>query len=142
MEKRKADWFVEEERTRSIIGGFFYVYNQLGYGFLESVYSLALAKVLRRKGHRVTREIKVPIYFENEILCYHRADMLIDDRIIVENKASFKLPPTAVSQTLSYLCATRLEVGLVFHFGPEAKFYRVANRSPETKRSVESVRSV
>lgn len=133
MEKRKADWFAEEARTRSIIGSFFYVYNTLGFGFTEKVYSLAMEKVLRRKGHKVQREVKIAIYFEGEFLCDQRADMLVDDRVIVENKAGYKLPPNTVIQTLDYLRATRLEVGLVLHFGPEAKFYRVANRQDAAK---------
>jgi GxxExxY protein len=115
----------EEELTREIIGAFFYVYNTLRYGFLESVYANALAKVLHRGGHHVAREIRVPVWFEGEIIGHHHLDMIIDGKVVVETKATERLADIADRQLRSYLTATRLEVGLILHFGSEAKAHRV-----------------
>jgi len=76
---------------------------------------------------RVAREVAVPICFEHEILCYHRLDMLVNDTIVIEVKASATLHPVSERQLLHYLRATNLEVGLLLHFGPEAAFRRVFN---------------
>ena len=66
MPDPRREKLVEEKLTESIIGSFFYVYNQLGYGFLESIYSNAMAKILTRKGHLVEREVPIVIYLEGE----------------------------------------------------------------------------
>ena len=122
-------WFPEPELTGEIIAAFYYVYNQLNYGFLESVYAAALARTLIRRGHRVAREVKIPVRFDGETIGYHRADMIVDDKVMVEAKTSVRLHGSAISQVLSYLRATRLEVGLVLHFGPKATCRRVASRN-------------
>jgi GxxExxY protein len=59
---------VHESVTRSIIGAFYYVFNCLGFGFLESVYAAALTRVLRARGHLVEREVPIDIWFEDEII--------------------------------------------------------------------------
>src|SRR5262249_13050843 len=102
----------EEELTREIIGAFFYVYNTLRYGFLESVYANAIAKVLRRTGHQVAREVRVPVCFENQIIGHHRLDMIVNGKVVVEIKATERLADIADRQLRSYLTATKLEVGL------------------------------
>jgi GxxExxY protein len=95
------------------------------------VYSNALAKVLKRTGHKVEREARVPVWFEREIIGFHRLDMIVDEKVVIEIKATERLPEIADRQLRSYLNATRLEVGLILHFGVEAKAHRV---SPRTKR--------
>jgi GxxExxY protein len=109
-----------EELTHAIIGAFYYVYNRLGYGFLESVYAAALEHVLVRNGHHVAREVRVPVWFEGVIIAYHRVDMIVDHKVIVEIKATEFLHETAARQLLNYLRATKLEVGLLLHFGKKA----------------------
>ena len=115
---------IEREITSDVIGAFFDVYNHLGFGFLEFVYSLALERELLRRGRIVGREVNVPIVYRGELLTTQRVDMVVDDKVVVEIKAGLLLPPTARLQTLSYLRSTALEVGLLLHFGPEANFYR------------------
>jgi len=115
---------VEERLTASIIGSFFDVYNYFGFGLLESVYANALAADLRAKGHRVDREIRVPVFYKGEQIGWQRIDQLVDDKVIVETKASVKLLPTDEPQLRTYLNATKLEIGLLLHFGPTPKFYR------------------
>ena len=115
---------IEKELTRSVIGAFFEVYNALGYGFLEHLYATAMECELLALGHRVAREISVPVMYKGEHLGRQRLDMIVDDKLIVEIKSTYQLPSVALRQLYSYLSATNLEVGLLLHFGPEPKFYR------------------
>jgi len=69
VENDYRGWFPHEELTGEIIAAFYYVYNQLDYGFLESVYAAALARTLIRRGHRVAREVRIPVRFDRETAC-------------------------------------------------------------------------
>jgi GxxExxY protein len=124
MTIRRIVGLADETLTRSIIAAFFEVYNTLGYGFLESVYAEALTRELRRRGHRVEREVLVKVWFKGQLIARQRVDMLVDGRVIVETKAGLTLPITGSKQLYNYLRGTDKEVGLLLHFGPEPKFYR------------------
>ena len=113
------------EVTRAIIGSFFEVYNALGFGLLESAYAAAIQRELRRRGHVVRREQWIDVLYKGEAVARQRVDMIVDDRVVVEIKATELLPRFAKRQLLSYLTVTALEVGVLLHFGPEAKFYRM-----------------
>ena len=115
---------IEEELTRSLIGAFFEVYNELGFGFAEHVHVRALTRELLSRGHRVAREVEVPVDYKGEFLCTQRLDVVVDDALIVETKSTEILPPTSVRQLQNYLRCTDIEVGLLLHFGPEPRFYR------------------
>jgi GxxExxY protein len=118
---------IEEDLTASVIAAFFDAYNTLGYGFLEHVYERALEKELRERGHRVAREVAVPIFYRGWIIAEHRLDMIVDEKLVVEIKSTQDLHQAAARQVYNYLRATNLEVGLLLHFGPKAKFYRLAH---------------
>ncbi len=120
-----AGTLVEEELTHSIIGAFYEVYNTLGFGFLEQVYAHALEWELVGRNHRVARELSVRVVYKGVNLCTQRIDMVVDERVIVEIKSTYRLDPSADRQLYSYLRASRFEVGLLFHFGKEASFYRL-----------------
>ena len=115
---------VEEALTHSAIGAFFEVYNTLGFGFLETVYVLALELELRERGHQVARETWVPVMYKGHELCKQRLDMVVNEKLILEVKATADLPKTGGRQLQNYLRATTLPVGLLFHFGAEPNFYR------------------
>lgn len=119
---------IEEELTRSVIGAFFEVYNSVGFGFLENTYSRAMVCELETRGHRVSREVTVPLFYKRESIGTHRLDMVIDEKLIVEVKSNFQLHPSAIRQLYSYLRGSGIEVGLLLHFGPEPKFYRQVYR--------------
>ena len=137
MPDARGDGLVEEDLTKSIIGAFFYVYNQLGYGFLESIYSNAMAKVLARKGHLVEREVPIVIYLEGEAIGLQRIDMIVDGKVIVENKSTHDLAVASHRQLKSYVTGSEIQVGLLLHFGPKPEFHRVvATRSP--RRGIDS----
>ena len=123
-----------EDLTRSIIGAFYEVYNTLGYGFLESVYAHALERELRERGHRVAREVGVRIRYKDRVIAYQRMDMIVDERVIVEIKATEELHSAARRQLQNYLAATTLEVGLLLQFGPEPRFKRLVFSNGRKKR--------
>lgn len=125
MNSGGKDGLVEKELTRSVIGVFYDVHRALGFGFREHLYALALERDLVAKGHRVDREVSVMVYHRGEPLAGQTLDMIVDEKLILETKATEHLYPGATLQLFSYLCATRLEVGLLLHFGHEPKFYRV-----------------
>ncbi|MDQ6872303.1 MAG: GxxExxY protein [Gemmatimonadota bacterium] len=115
---------IEEELTRSVIGAFFEVYNNLGYGFLEHLYVMALERELLARGHKVAREVWARVVYKEEDLGMQRVDMIVDGKLVVETKAGSKLSDYATRQLFNYLRATNLEVGLLLHFGPRATFHR------------------
>lgn len=121
---------IEGRLTHSAIGAFFEVYNTLGYGFLEAVYVLALERELKERGHHIGREIWVPVLYKGHELCKQRVDMIVDGKLVLEVKAGPDLAKTGTRQLHNYLRATKLEVGLLFHFGPDAKFYRIVHANP------------
>jgi GxxExxY protein len=121
MERGKL---LPDDVSRSVIGIFYDVYNELGYGFLEHVHARAMDKEMRSRGHLVERETPTPILFRGDVLCAQRLDMVIDKQLVVEIKSSETLPSHAIRQLRNYLYATPFEIGLLLHFGPKPKFYR------------------
>lgn len=126
----------EWDRTRTIIAAFYETYNELGYGYLESVYRDALAIELRARGMQAQCEMPVRVFYKQHGVGLFRADMIVDDRVIVELKAGAVLGPTDKRQLVNYLRATTLDVGLLLHYGPDPKFYRLV--SPRVLRADES----
>lgn len=127
--------------TKSIIGVFFDVYNELGSGFLEIVYVEALALALREAGLSVDREIPLAVTFREKIIGRFRADLVVNGTVLVEAKALPKLQPVHEAQILNYLRATVLEVGLLLNFGPRPQFRRLlfdnTYKSPKRLRRFE-----
>jgi len=113
------------ELTEAVIGSFYDVHRQLGFGFREYIYDLALERDLVAKGQHVEREVSVMVFFRGEPLARQTLDMIIDQKLVIEIKSTEFLRPNATSQLFSYLHATNLELGLLLHFGREPKFYRV-----------------
>ncbi len=112
--------------TEKIIRSFFCVYNSLGYGFLEKVYENALAIELRGLGVHVVQQAPIKVYYEGQIVGEYYADLIVEDAVIVELKATRELIEDFEAQLLNYLKATAYEVGLVLNFGPRPQFVRKA----------------
>jgi GxxExxY protein len=110
--------------TDKILGAFYQVHFELGFGFLESVYSRAIAHLLVEGGLHVKREVPIAVHFRGMRLGAFRADLIVEEKVLVELKASPVLDPSAEAQLLNYLRATNLQVGLVLHFGEKAQFRR------------------
>jgi GxxExxY protein len=108
-----------------VIGGFFDVYNHLGRGFLESVYEGALALALEKAGLNVHRQYPVPVYYRGTEIGFFRADLLVNDRLIIEIKRARRIHPRHKAQLINVLKATTIELGLLLNFGPKPLFKRV-----------------
>ena len=115
---------LDEDLTGSVIGAFYEVYNTLGYGYLESVYCEAMLLEPANRRHKTVAQAAVPIFYKSYKLCTQRVDLLVEDRLVLEIKSGPTLPTSAIRQLYNYLKGTRLEAGLLLHFGPEPKFYR------------------
>jgi GxxExxY protein len=126
---------IEGDLTESVIGAFYEVYNTLGYRYLEQVYLAALERELRARGHAVGREVWVPVHYKGEVISRQRLDMIVDERLVVEAKSTQELHKSAPRQVYNYLRATRLQVGLLLHFGPDPAFYRLVHTQPDPPTS-------
>ena len=109
--------YPEKKLTESIIGAAFEVHNVLGAGFLEKVYRNALLKELKLRGHRAEAEVKIPVSYKGESVGDYYADVLVDERVILELKALAGLTGEHEAQLLNYLKATGLRIGLLLNFG-------------------------
>ncbi|HEY5974504.1 MAG TPA: GxxExxY protein [Geobacteraceae bacterium] len=112
--------------TDAVICCFYSVYNSLGYGFLEKVYENSLLHELDKRGIHTKSQAPITVHYDGKVVGEYFADMLVDNRLIVEIKAARSLLPEHEAQLLNYLKATEIEVGLLLNFGPK----------PEVKRKV------
>jgi GxxExxY protein len=114
------------ELTQKVIGVFYEVYNELGHGFLESVYHKSFELALTAEGFRVRRKIEVPVWFRGQSVGIFEADALVEGCLLLELKAVRCLDAAHQAQLLNYLRATDVEVGLLFNFGLKPEFKRMA----------------
>ncbi|MBA3889476.1 MAG: GxxExxY protein [Gemmatimonadaceae bacterium] len=139
------DGLFERELTHRVIGTFYDVYNELGYGFLESVYARSMMLELERRGFKVAAQVPAEVRYSGEVVGMFRADLVVESRLVLQLKASKSLGPADEMQVLNYLRATDLELGLLLHFGPRPAFRRlIATRSaplPDSRSSASSVSS-
>jgi GxxExxY protein len=124
---RPTHHLAEEVLTGKVIECFYRVYDGLEFGYLEAVYRNALAFELRAEGLDVLVETPVEVFYKTVQVGFYRLDLLVQRRVAVEVKATEVLAPTAKRQLLSYLRASSLDVGLLVHFGAEARFHRLAS---------------
>ncbi|MDY6969223.1 MAG: GxxExxY protein [Spirochaetota bacterium] len=118
--------FKYKDITERIIKGFYEVYNELGIGFLESVYENALFIVLQEYGFEVDCQKDISVYFRGKIIGKFKADLIVNNKVIVELKAAKNIVPEHEAQILNYLRATDIEVGLLLNFGNKPEFKRFA----------------
>jgi GxxExxY protein len=111
--------------TSRILAVFYEVHWELGPGFLESVYANGMACALSDAGIAYEREKATAVHFRGRRIGIFRADIVVEDCVLVELKAGSHLDPSAAAQTINYLRATNLQVGLVLHFGPRPAFKRL-----------------
>ncbi|MGI8733356.1 MAG: GxxExxY protein [Pyrinomonadaceae bacterium] len=122
------------ELTQKVIGVFFEVYNELGHGFLESVYQRAFELALIAKGLAVCRKIEVPVWFRGEKIGDFEAAVLVESLLLLELKAVRCLDAAHEAQLLNYLRATDVEVGILFNFGVKPEFKRFAFENSRKQR--------
>lgn len=124
-EHKTNEQFRHAELTKTIIGVFYDVYNELGHGFIESVYENALCMALREKGLEVHQQIAIPVWFRGKQIVDFDADVLVNKLVLLELKTARSIDESHIAQLLNYLKATPIEVGLVLNFGPRPEFKRV-----------------
>jgi len=111
--------------TEKIIGVFYDVYNELGYGFLECVYEESLSIALQEAGLRANRQIPLPVWFRGHKVGEFRADMLVENCVLLELKSARSLDPAHEAQLLHYLKSTEVEIGMLLNFGARPQFRRL-----------------
>lgn len=115
---------ISKELIDEILTHFYQIHNDLGYGFLERVYQNALYYALADVGLKCEVEKSIQVYHNGRVVGDYRADLVVEDCIILELKACEELDSAHEAQLLNYLKATNIEVGYVLNFGKSAKFCR------------------
>ena len=124
-----------KEITEKIIKAAYTIHNELGYGFLEKVYKNALVLEIRSAGLIAVSERPIEIFYRNQIIGEYFADIIVENKIIVEVKAFKEIIPVHEVQLLNYLKATGLEIGLLLNFGYSAEVRRKILENPVNLRS-------
>jgi len=115
---------LHKELTGEIIKAFYDVYNELGYGFLERVYQNALFIELKQRGFNIEAQKKIAVYYKEHFVGDYFADIIVEDKVILELKACESLADEFEYQLINYLKSTNCEVGLLLNFGKEPQFVR------------------
>jgi GxxExxY protein len=120
---------IHEEMTEKILKVCFDVSNELGCGFLESVYQNALLFALREAGLKAESQTPLKVTFRGQIVGEFFADIVVENSVLLELKAAKALAPEHLAQVMNYLKATGIEVGLLVNFGnPKLEYRRLGNR--------------
>lgn len=117
--------YKHQELTGKIIKIFYDVYNELGHGFLESVYRNAMIIALREVGIMAEAEKPLQVWFRGQIVGEFKPDIVVEGVVILELKSARAMEPVYEAQLLNYLRATEVEVGLILNFGPRPQIKRM-----------------
>lgn len=120
-----------EDLTHAIIGCAYTVFNTLGYGFLESVYEKSLLIELQKAGIQAKAQQEVLVQYEGHFVGEFKADILVEDAVVIELKSIKQIVKAHEVQLVNYLCATGKDVGLIINFG---------EKGIETKRKVRDIK--
>jgi GxxExxY protein len=115
---------LHKDLTDKILKVFFDVYNELGYGFLEKVYQNSMYLELCSRGFKVEANKQIKVYYKETEVGLYYADLLVENTIILELKATDLIVNEYENQLLNYLRATNIEVGLLLNFGIKPQFKR------------------
>lgn len=125
---------LHEELSHKILQACFEVSNELGIGFLESVYEKALLIALRQKGLNADAQMLLAVKFRGIVVGEFYVDILVEKKILLELKAVNALIKEHQAQVINYLKATEVEVGMLINFGnPKLEYRRFENKFLETK---------
>jgi GxxExxY protein len=127
----------ENRIASGVLDAAFRIHTQLGPGLLESVYEVVLAHELRKADFQAVTQAAIPLRYEETVFeVGFRADLLVDNLVLVELKSAEKLAPVHAKQLLTYLKLTGLRLGLLINFGEEHLkngIKRVSNGLPSSK---------
>ena len=115
---------LHQDLTSLILKTFYEVYNELGFGFLEKVYQNALYNELKNNGFDVESQKQIKVYYKNVEVGEYYADLIVNDKVILELKATESITEAHEFQLLNYLKSTNIEVGLLLNFGKKPEFCR------------------
>jgi len=110
--------------TQNLIGAAFEVHNILGFGFLEKVYQRAMQVELQLRGMKVELEPKIQVQFKGVVVGDYAADLLVEDKIIVELKTDATYQSFHEAQLLNELRGTGIKLGYLINFGREKVEYK------------------
>ena len=122
--------------TDQILRVFYDVYNELGHGFLESVYHRSLVLALETAGLKVCSRVAIPVWFRGQQVGHFEADVLVENCVLLELKAARTLDASHRAQVMNYLRATEIEVGLLLNFGEKPEFKRVVFDNLKKQRPI------
>ena len=114
-----------EEITDKVIKTFYNVYNILGTGFLENVYENALLIELEEVGLKVEKQKEIDVFYKGKIVGKYRADLVVEEKIILEWKSVAKITDVHKAQLINYLKATNYNLGFIVNFGDKLEFKRI-----------------
>lgn len=116
--------YKHKDITEKVIKAFYNVYNTLGYGFLEKVYENAMYLELSEIGLSAVKQFPIKVYYKDVIVGNYIADLIIEEKVIVELKAAEAICEEHEYQLINYLKATEIEIGLLLNFGKSPQFKR------------------
>lgn len=116
--------YIYKGLTNRIIRCSYNVYDHLGRGFLESVYENALLLELTEIGLEVEHQKAIDVYYRGEVVGEFRADLIVEQKVLIELKAVSKIVTAHGSQLVNYLKATKIRIGLLINFGEQLTFKR------------------
>lgn len=129
-----------EDITKKILEACFEVSNELGVGYLESVYEKSLIIALKQKDLKAENQVPLLVRFRGEIVGEFFVDILVEKKVLIELKVSSGLSKENYVQTINYLKATGIEVGLIVNFGtPKIEYRRFINKFDENKINIRDV---
>ena len=130
--------YKHKELTDQIIQAFYDVYNELGYGFLENVHQNALYFELQKnRGLQMEAQKAINVYYQDQLVGKYKADLIVNDLVILELKAADALIEEHENQLINYLRATDKEVGLLLNFGTKPEIRRkIFDNDRKIKKSV------
>ena len=134
MENHDEGGLLHGEITGLILAAMYDVHNELGFGFLETVYKNALAVALRELGLRVDRNVAYEVHYHGVLVGRYSADLVVELKVNVEAKTARSLDTAHLKQTLNYLRSSELEVGLAINFGLTAQFKRVVYSNEQRQK--------
>ena len=128
---------IQDKLTEKIIGAAYRVHNELGFGFREKIYQRAMVIALRKLGLEVEEEHPLVIFFDGERIGRDRADLYVEQKVLVELKAILSISKGDEVQLVNYLKATGIETGLLINFGQSVEVRRKYKdyRPPKTDGS-------
>jgi len=116
---------LHEDITDKIIKSFYNVYNTLGYGFLEKVYENSMSIELKEMGLKCEKQKPNTVLYKSETVGEYFADLIIEEKVIIELKAAEAIREEHKAQLFNYLKATDIEVGILLNFGTKPEFKRL-----------------